>query len=207
MTLRHPDSAWNHDARKWLRSRDDRLSFIYDKVKNWDCAIDCGAWAGWWTNALAYRFGEVWAFEPITVNAAFCRLNNPMPHVNVVEVAVSDHIGSLKMAIKGANYGQATDQIYRDNLDVTLGSDDTVTVQATTVDTFRLSPGFIKIDVDGMNYRTLIGAVETIKRSRPVICIETKQEDIKLISKFLKCYGYVMELKREPDEIWVCHLK
>ncbi|HYE53767.1 MAG TPA: FkbM family methyltransferase [Chitinophagaceae bacterium] len=44
------------------------------------------------------------------------------------------------------------------------------------LDDFNLSPHFIKIDVQGFEYEVLEGALETLKKTHPVLLIETPSE-------------------------------
>lgn len=47
-----------------------------------------------------------------------------------------------------------------------------VLVQVKKLDSFRLDPRFIKLDVEGASLRVLLGAEETLKRNRPILMIE-----------------------------------
>ena len=47
---------------------------------------------------------------------------------------------------------------------------------AVTIDSYAISDvGFIKVDCEGYEYFVLLGARETIKRCKPVICVEQKR--------------------------------
>jgi FkbM family methyltransferase len=47
-----------------------------------------------------------------------------------------------------------------------------VPIAAKTLDSFRLAPHFIKIDVEGATHRVLAGGLATIRSNRPVLLIE-----------------------------------
>ena len=55
----------------------------------------------------------------------------------------------------------------------------------TPLDTLELAPAFIKIDVQGFEYQVLCGAVNTIRRSRPAILIETPSSQVVSLMKKL----------------------
>lgn len=49
------------------------------------------------------------------------------------------------------------------------------------LDGLKLNPFFMKLDVEGFEYQVLLGAEETIKRSKPIILIESlNKDDIKM---------------------------
>jgi FkbM family methyltransferase len=65
----------------------------------------------------------------------------------------------------------------------------------TRLDRFEVNPSFIKIDVQGYEDRVLGGAVETIKRCRPVILIETPSGEVIRLMKSMDYtpYRYVQK--------------
>ena len=65
-------------------------------------------------------------------------------------------------------------------------------VQTLTLDSLKLSPFFIKIDVEGSEKAVLEGSLETIKRFLPVILVEIQnQETYSSIYDLLNENGYV----------------
>ena len=81
-------------------------------------------------------------------------------------------------------------------------------VVCKTLDSFNLKNiDFIKIDVDGFEYKVLQGAVTTIKSSYPVINIEMKIDKRKSIiinsRKLLSDLGYNRVNRVKSDEIWL----
>lgn len=68
-----------------------------------------------------------------------------------------------------------------------------VTVQQKTLDSFKIEKvNFIKLDVEGHEFKVLKGAVETITKNKPVIFMEhcEKFGNVKKASDFLKSLGY-----------------
>jgi FkbM family methyltransferase len=45
-------------------------------------------------------------------------------------------------------------------------------IETRTLDSFDLEPYFIKIDVEGMAHGVLLGGLQTIKKTRPILLIE-----------------------------------
>lgn len=139
---------------------------------------DLGAHYGYYSIGLARRTGstgQVLAIEPLPAN--FTRLErhhrmNGLPWLKLIQGAVSDVSGTT--AFCGDLQGGDTT--------VHLPYDGEVLSEAATtipVRTFRLdelvargeirAPHFIKVDVEGHGHRALRGAIESIRRTRPVI--------------------------------------
>lgn len=62
-----------------------------------------------------------------------------------------------------------------------------INCEVKRLDDFNLDPYFIKIDVQGLEYEVLLGAQETLKRSQPVLLIETPSEQV---MNLLAGFGY-----------------
>jgi FkbM family methyltransferase len=137
-------------------------------------AVDVGANQGAYTWRLARLCRRVWAFEPYPALAAMLREWAPR-HVEVHELLLSDHAGSLELVVPcfggRPEPGQASAAPWAwvrrlptverlrcraDCLDAVLDGD----------------VGFIKIDVEGMERQVLEGGQRTLRRSRPVLLIE-----------------------------------
>ena len=82
----------------------------------------------------------------------------------------------------------------------------------TTMDSYGIQDvGFIKIDVEGHELMVLRGALNTIERNNPVICIEQndatekwgKGKEFEALD-FLKDIGYTVVDTRKHDYIMVC---
>ena len=62
-----------------------------------------------------------------------------------------------------------------------------INCEVKRLDDFHLDPYFIKIDVQGLEYEVLLGSQETLKRSQPVLLIETPSEQV---MNLLEGFGY-----------------
>lgn len=117
--------------------------------------------------------GKVVAFEPIARIAALARQNVDASglDVDVLEMAVADVEGRLQIHDPGGNnaYSASLSGAFLE------GSKDAYEVEVTTIDAIcakrGLSPKLIKIDVEGVEGRALVGARETIaKNGCRIVC-------------------------------------
>jgi FkbM family methyltransferase len=60
----------------------------------------------------------------------------------------------------------------------------------TQLDRFEVSPAFIKIDVQGFEHQVLMGSMDTIRRCRPVILIETPEPPVVELMRELNYVHY-----------------
>lgn len=161
-------------------------------VRKFDCAIDCGAHRGVITRLLAPKFAFVVAIEP-----------GPLAdHIDqadaVIRAAVGDKPGRCGMADGRYNTGQRH---------VTSGND----VEVITLDSLALSPDFIKLDVEGMEWHALKGGEETIRRCQPVIMLEENGLNRRYgvpdgeAGRLLESWGArrVLVTNQGPDQDWV----
>lgn len=159
------DSAANYIAEG---SRLSDLHAALNYVKKFDCALDGGAHVGTWTAELCKKFAAVYAVEPnfrtylcLMANArrrGFAKECFPV-HValgaeGAMETMVSSDKHSLSAFIKKNGHTNIT--------------------PVTTIDSLKIEPGFIKLDIEGMEVLAIRGAKKTIERSRPVLLIENK---------------------------------
>jgi FkbM family methyltransferase len=58
------------------------------------------------------------------------------------------------------------------------------------VDDLKIEPAIIKVDAEGFNYDVLLGAAETIERSRPFVVVEIEPEEADKIRRYLEDLRY-----------------
>ena len=124
-------------------------------------ALDIGAHIGLWTTQLALRFKHVDAFEPERVNFGCLKANAlEFDNVTLHETAVGADHGRCRVVNLGANSGCGF---------VTRGGDSPI----VPIDSFDFQDvDFIKLDIEGYEGRALTGAVDTLKKSKPVVFFE-----------------------------------
>jgi FkbM family methyltransferase len=149
---------------------------VFRKVlKPGDVAIDVGANIGALTIPMAklvadeHGLGHVYAFEPSGANYSLLMHNIDQnglgSKVIVIPHAASDKRGKLKVDKQSALHAYSRRDINEGEFEV----------ECSTIDDLQLSScKLIKIDVDGHELEVLNGAVETIKRCKPIIYIENE---------------------------------
>ena len=86
-----------------------------------------------------------------------------------------------------------------------------IDVDARTLDSYELDDvTLIKIDVQGHEHDVLMGSLDTIERSRPVLCVElprkykNDKKEYERVSGFLETMNYVpCERKTVKDVIFI----
>lgn len=186
-------------------------AFIHRYLQPGAVCWDIGTERGWFTLVMANAVGpsgRVDAFEAYFPNYEKLVNNislNKYDHVNAINLAVSDRIGTLHFVPPSDEITHHVD--FLQNCSgvgfVAEGERaDTIPVEATTLDSYakehplkRLD--FVKIDIEGEELRALRGAEQTIRKFRPIIAIEYNRETsvragsrIDELDAFLHYLGY-----------------
>jgi len=122
-------------------------------------AIDVGAHCGLWSMQLKRLFERVVAFEPLPRHIE-CFKRNTRGCV-LYEVVLGVGPGFVGMKVVEGLSGRSH-----------VEGDGAFSV--LSLDEFRLSPDFMKVDTEGYEYFVLRGAEETLKRCHPVLVVEQK---------------------------------
>jgi FkbM family methyltransferase len=142
-----------------------KLELALFHVKRRRVAVDIGAHAGTWSRILAKHFERVEAFEPKPEHCECFKRN-------VLDANVVLH----KVALGAAAAGEVrlTTQDGHSMHTFVVPHGETV-AEMRTLDSFELGDvDFVKIDVEGYERQVLLGALETLKRWRPVLVVEQK---------------------------------
>lgn len=146
-------------------------------------AIDVGANVGWYTGVMASSVGptgSVISFEPSprerSLLAASVRRNG-LTWVAIREEAVFDRPGTIDLHVadnRHSGHNTVGDFIYAG---VTTAT--TVTVATLPLDSLGLDRlDFIKLDVEGAETHVLRGAMETLRRHRPLVLCEVQDKSL-----------------------------
>ena len=161
-------------------------TLIQSHVKEGAVCLEIGANIGWHTLLLSKLVGDagkVHAFEPNPSVLSDLREHlamNAATNVTLWPMALSDHRGLARFNAPIAGSSGAGDgHLITSANEVDTGKG--VEVQMETID--HLFSGlerldFIKIDVEGWEPAVWKGAMETLRRHRPVICLEQLPEHL-----------------------------
>ncbi len=124
-------------------------------------AVDGGAHVGLWSRVLAGFFHHVHAFEPVHELRGHFRRN--VDAVNLYACALGHE--SKQVKVRYTEHQTGSSHIWGEGADVEM----------RTLDSFGLTQvDFVKLDVEGCEYWALKGAEETIRRDKPTIILEQK---------------------------------
>ena len=145
--------------------------------------LDIGANIGTHTYFYTQHADEVLAFEPNPI--VFDCLKHNCPKATILHCAVSDHSGYISMADCGPNYGAA----------YTIPG---TQIPCITIDMLALPKcNYMKIDVEGDELAVLLGARETIRRHKPIMCIECNEHTLvrkgltgEMLIRYIRSIGY-----------------
>ena len=174
--------------------------------------LDVGAYVGFHTLGFA-RF----PFERVTVHAfeaqrlifqmlAGTVALNGLDNVHVHHKAVSDHSWD-EITYTPADYSQEAnfgalelEDVNRPDFDGIRSMDLVEKVETVRIDDLELRHvRLIKIDVEGMEHKVLLGARETLISSRPILFVEHEKTDFGAIKSLLKQTGYVSYYSQRPN--------
>jgi FkbM family methyltransferase len=161
---------------EWMTKKnqrvDGKLTYQWDKqcaamkhCRQFRNAVDIGAHVGLWSMHLVKRFGFVHAFEPVEAHRQCFDANIHEPdrqRIALYPFALGERNGEVGMYTNPTSSG---DSWVKGTGDIPL----------RRLDDFHLDRvDFIKVDCEGYELFALRGAIETILRCRPTICVEQK---------------------------------
>ena len=160
-----------------------------------EICLDIGAHAGSWTRPLSklVERGHVYAFEALPYYAKVLKFTVTLlrlKNVTVFNYAVIDHNNPVTLIWRDNNGKSLTGLTHVAGL--LEDTKDAITVNSATVDAFIASQNikspvaFVKCDVEGAELMVVRGAVNMIKKFRPIFYLEVE-------SHICRRYGYKAE--------------
>lgn len=177
---------------------------ILKKLKPDYTFYDIGSNTGWYTMIASTisTTSNVYSFEPIIEHLEYQKetitLNRKDNQVKVFEIALSDHTGIETIRLAGSGT-----TLENDFLEVDFGVRKITVKKLDEMVQEHSIPGpdFIKIDVEGHEYKVLQGAKKTLKQELPILFVELAKtfNHIHFTNKtFEKTFLFLSELGYSP---------
>lgn len=201
-----PDYPRNGTSMEIILTSDFSERELLDNVKKYiapgSVVADIGANIGNHTLYFSYYLSpaKILAFEPqksmFHILQKNCELNNLQNKVELYNCCLGEKEAFANLEDVVMNNAGAT----------SFAACDTPTdYKVITLDSLNLNRlDFIKIDVEGHELDVFKGAVETIKRCRPVIWSETlTRAQKKTLSSYLKSFGYTVQTLDDTNSLFL----
>jgi len=178
-----------HEA--WLGTYEFNVRKKFEELTGGgDIVYDLGAMVGFYTllaAELVKENGKVYAFEPSPRNVYYLKKNvelNKYKNVVIMNYAISDEDGD---AFFDTGRSISTGHLVKkESSIVKISSLDSLWSKGKI-----LQPDFIKMDIEGAEYKALIGAKNILKQKHPKLLISTHSEELNnLCFEYLKKYNY-----------------
>jgi FkbM family methyltransferase len=168
------DDALIGNAIRTTRVYEPRVSQLFiERLHPGACVLDIGANIGYFSllaSSLVGSKGDVLAFEPLATNVRLLTANkivNEFHNIKIFAGAASDGIGTFSI---GASYSDGIIGAIPQSAVAALASEFVLAIPVDAV--VEKTVDLIKIDVEGHEFRVVTGAMQTIRRSRPMIVSE-----------------------------------
>jgi FkbM family methyltransferase len=180
-------------AWKELRRGEAEIRLLPFLVARDRVALDVGANKGVWTHFLSRLSRHVHAFEP---NPKIFRVlkRGIARNVTAHQVALSNAAGTAEFRVprRKGGYSNQGGSLSAVNVSESYA---TMQVETRRLDDLGIADvGFMKIDVEGFEATVLEGAVETLRRDRPVLVIELEEshtrQSLETLVAGVEAHGY-----------------
>lgn len=182
------DYSYQYFHREKLFKTFKNLNFIPREI------IDIGAHIGFWARDFVKNCSKLHCFEPHPINFECLQKN--------LNVKVTDN--DADVVLYNCALGEEEQPVYMHFVEHNTGEthvgeelkdtfyngkfiEGKANATMYSLDSFNLSPDFIKIDVEHYEMKVLKGAKETIEKYRPYILVEANEE---LVENFIIDLGY-----------------
>lgn len=153
------DGCWTGPRENWINEHSVKW---FKHVKKFDIAVQAGGACGMYPRLLSDRFDTVYTFEPEPLSF-YCLVNNCQKK-NIIKI--NGALGDQPRMVGIVNY-------VPDNVGVTRVQAELGRIPQLPLDCFDLPHcDLLALDIEGGELAALHGAIETIKKCKPVIVIE-----------------------------------
>lgn len=177
------------------------LEYLRDNkiIKSNDTIVEVGAYLGNHTIYFSKIIGckYIHSFEPTEESFKVLQKNiqlNNMANVSLYNYPVASKIAHMNVTERDTNNPGANQYNFSDK-----------GIETVTIDSMNFeNVNFIKIDAEGMEVDVLKGAIETIKKFKPIIMIEIEKNNRKKLNSWIKENNYKrIYLDKFNKDLWL----
>jgi FkbM family methyltransferase len=156
-------------------------------------AVQAGGHCGWMVKELKKYFETIYTFEPNSVEFLCLCMNLPEDNIFKIQACVGNEHQLVRM--RQHPWGSGANHIEGEG-----------NVPVFKIDDLKLNAcDFIQLDLEGYEYYALLGALETIKKYKPLICIERSwyfryNVTNEMLDELFKSLGYIF-IKKVGEEV------
>ena len=196
------DGKMETDGGLWEITKQDyevcHQFLVLNECKHFDVVVQAGGGCGMYPRLLSKRFKVVYTFEPHYINF-FCLASNCLsPNIYKMQAALGNENKMVGMVCTERNFGEGT------IIDEKSLKDGTVqgTIPMLKIDQLDLwKCDLIWLDIERYEKYAIEGAVETIKKFRPVVVLENG--DLNGIPELMESLDYTLKGMSVDDYIYV----
>ena len=189
-----------HCNRAVLHEWEEKGEYALSLCKKKEVCIQAGGNVGIFPAKLAEHFDSVYTFEPDNDNLRCFEKNNIPDNVMMYWGGLGDESGQGEIASKDDKNCGATQ--------IRKGTG----FPMYTIDRLNLPVDLIWLDIEGYEYKALLGGMETIKKYKPVIIVENKGlmpefpsswEGSEEFVKWMETLGYTRVRRMMRDDFYI----
>ena len=152
---------------------DETVEFAYKNVDK-KVFLDIGANIGNYTLSLCNTASYIYSFEASSENIKYLKQNikrNNISNVNIIYGAISDsNDKTVKLIL--SNDALGNNSIFSNDANCNYELVKTITIDSFCEKNNVSDIGVIKLDIEGSEYNAILGAMNIIKRDKPIIICE-----------------------------------
>lgn len=173
----------------WEHSHKDKY---FKGVRRFEVCVQAGGCLGMYPRMLATRFKHVYTFEPDPLSFFVLVNNLQVDNVSAFNAALGETVSRIRV-----------ERVAQDNVGMNKVQHDHQgsRILQLTIDSLNLDAcDLILLDIEGSEIHAIRGAVETIRRHRPVIACENANDQIWQV---LRVLDYHEGIQSVSDKVFI----